>query len=57
MLELYVSNGRTAPKPLLPNEIDDEEENKDEEILQSEYRYGTLCYCLKYKGYLAEQSK
>jgi hypothetical protein len=38
LLEPYVSNGRTAPEPPLPIEIDGEEEYKLEEILQREYR-------------------
>jgi hypothetical protein len=54
LLEPYVSNLRTAPEPLPPIEIDIEEECKLEEILQGEYRYGTLDYCVKYKGYSAK---
>ncbi len=57
LLEPYVSNGPTAPEPPLPFDIDGEEEYELELILQSEYRYGTLRYCIKYKGYFAEQSE
>jgi hypothetical protein len=49
LLELYVSNGCTVPEPMLPIEIDHKEEYEREEILQSEYRYGTLNYHVKYK--------
>jgi hypothetical protein len=42
LLEPYVFNRRTAPEPPPPIEIDGEEECELEEILQSEYRYGTL---------------
>ncbi len=35
LLEPYVSNGRRAPKPLTPIEVDGEEEYELEEILQS----------------------
>jgi hypothetical protein len=52
LLEPYVSDGSTAPEPLLPIEINGKEENELMEILQSEYRYGTLCYRMKYKEYL-----
>jgi hypothetical protein len=57
LLKPYVSDGRTAPEPPPPIEIDGEEEYELEEILQSEYRYGTLQLCVKYKRYLAEQSE
>ncbi len=45
------------PKLLPPIEIDGEEDYQLEEIFQSEYRYGTLHYCMKSKGYSAKQSK
>jgi hypothetical protein len=35
LLELYISDGHTAPEPLLPIEIDSEEKYKLEEIFQS----------------------
>lgn len=54
---MYVSEGCTAPEPLLPIDIDSEEKYKLKEILQSKYRYDTLCYCTKYKGYSAEKCK
>jgi hypothetical protein len=44
-------------EPLPPIETVDEEEYELEQIPLSEYRYGTLCYCMKYKEYSAEQSK
>jgi hypothetical protein len=49
LLELYVSNGCTAPEILPPIEIDSEEEYKLEDIFPSEYRYGTLHCRVKYK--------
>jgi hypothetical protein len=57
LLELYLSDGRTAPGPLLPIKIDGKEEYELEKILHSKHKYGTLHYCLMYKGYLVEQSK
>ncbi len=45
------------PKPPLPIDIDTEKEYELEEIFQSDYRYGTLRYCVNYKEYSAEQSK
>jgi hypothetical protein len=57
LLEPYVSDRCAAPEPLLPIEIDGEKKYELKEILQSEYRYGTLRYCVKYQGYTAEQSK
>ncbi len=57
LLELYVSDGRTAHEPTPPIAIDGDEEYKLEEIFQSDYKYGTLQYRVKYKGYLAEQSE
>jgi hypothetical protein len=57
LLKPYVSNRCAAPKHLLPYKIDHEEEYGLEKILQSEYRYGTLHYRVKYKGYSADQSK
>jgi hypothetical protein len=44
LLEPYVSDGRCAPEPLPPIEVDGEEEYKLKEILQSAYRYNSFCY-------------
>jgi hypothetical protein len=57
LLELYVFDGLTALEPPPPIEIDGEEEYELEDILQSEYRYGTLQDRMKYKRYSAEQSE
>jgi hypothetical protein len=57
LLEPYVSDGHTAPKPLPHIEIDGEEQYRLEEILQSEYRYGTLRYHVKYNENSVKQSK
>ncbi len=56
LLEPYIYNGHTAPEPPWPIEINGEEGYELEEILQSEYRYGTLRYCMTYKGYSVECS-
>jgi hypothetical protein len=56
LLELYVSDSCTAPEHPLLIEIISEKEYELEEIIPSEYRYGTLRYCVKYKGYSVEQS-
>jgi hypothetical protein len=49
LLQLYVSNRCTVLELRLPIEIDNEEQYELKEILQSKYKYGTLCYCVKYK--------
>jgi predicted phosphatase len=54
LLEPYVSDRRTVPKLLPHIEVDGKEEYKLNEILQSEYRYSSLRYCMKYKGYSAD---
>ncbi len=57
LLKPYVSDGRTAPKPPPPIELDGQEEYELEAILQSGYRRGVFRYLVKYKGYGAEESK
>ncbi len=57
LLEPYVSDGRRAPEPPLPIEVDGEEEYELEEIPQSAYRYNAFCYRVKYEGYSAEESE
>jgi hypothetical protein len=57
LLEPYVSDGRCAPEPPPPIEVDSEEEYELEEILQSAYRYNSFCYRVKYKEYSAEESE
>jgi glycosylphosphatidylinositol phospholipase D len=57
LLEPYVSDGRRAPEPPPPIEVDGVEEYELEEILQSAYRYNAFCYRVKYKGYSTEESK
>ncbi len=57
LLEPYVSDGRRAPEPPPPIDVDGEEEYKLEEILKSAYRYNAFCYCVKYRGYSAEESE
>ncbi len=57
LLEPYISDGRRAPEPPPPIEVDSEEEYELEEILQSAYRYNAFCYRVKYKGYSAEESE
>ncbi len=49
LLEPYVSDGRRAPEPPPPIEVDGEEEYELEEILQSAYRYNGFCYRVRYK--------
>jgi hypothetical protein len=44
LLEPYVSDGHSAPRPPPPIEVDGEEEYELEEILQSAYRYKSFCY-------------
>jgi hypothetical protein len=46
-----------VPEPSPSIEIDGKEEYELEDIRQSEYRFNTLHYCVKYKGYSAEQSE
>jgi hypothetical protein len=57
LLEPYVSDGRTAPEPPPPIELDFQEEYELEAILQSCYRRGVLRYLVKYKGYGPEESE
>jgi hypothetical protein len=57
LLEPYVSDGHSAPKPPPPIEVNGEEEYEHDEILQCAYRYNLFCYQVKYKGYSAEESK
>ncbi len=57
LLEPYVSDGRTAPKPPPPIELDSQEEYELEAILQSGYRRGVFRYLVKYKGYGPEESE
>jgi hypothetical protein len=57
LLEPYVSDNCSAPKPPPPIEVDGEEECELEEILQSAYCYNSFCYQVKYKGYSAEESE
>jgi hypothetical protein len=57
LLEPYVSDGRSTPEPPPPVEVDDKEKYELEEILQGAYQYNAFCYWVKYKGYLAEESK
>jgi hypothetical protein len=49
LLELYVYDGYTVTETLPPIEIDSEEVYKLKEIHQSQYRYRTLCYRVRYK--------
>jgi hypothetical protein len=57
LLEPYISDGRTAPEPPPPIELDGQEEYELEAILQSGYRRGVFRYIVKYKGYGPEESK
>ncbi len=57
LLELYISDGHMALESLPPIDINGEEEYELGKIMKSKYRFGTLRFCIKYKGYLAEQSK
>jgi hypothetical protein len=51
LLELCVSDRHTVTEPPPSIEVDSEEKSELEVILQSEYKYGTLCNCVTYKGY------
>ncbi len=47
LLKLYIFNRSTPREPSPPIEMDSEEKYKLGEVLQSEYRYGTFCNCVK----------
>ncbi len=57
LLVPYIFDGRCAPEPPPPIEVDGEEEYELEDILQSVYRYNSFCYRVQYKGYSEEESE
>lgn len=57
LLEPYICDRCTVPEPPQPIKIASAEEYKLMVNPQSKYRYSTLRYCTKYKGYLVDQSE